>query len=134
MKNALFCFAIISAFVSSAINFGPNNSAFAQSWNTTPNAFGGGTTTTGPGGTYRTTPNAFGGGYTTTGPSGTYRTTPNAFGGGTTTTGPSGTYRTTPNAFGGGYTTRRQTADQEHNDSTFLETFFRNTKKDPTER
>ena len=64
MKKVFFL-AVLSIFLLSLGVFSYSDIASAQTYRTTPNPFGGGTTTRGPSGTYRTTPNPFGGGWTT---------------------------------------------------------------------
>jgi hypothetical protein len=65
MKKLIFCLGIIVALVCGSTVFSFNHNASAQTYRTTPNPYGGGTTTRGPSGTYRTTPNPYGGGTTT---------------------------------------------------------------------
>ena len=63
-KIITYVFALL-AFCHGYTAFSLNHFVSAQTYRTTPNLFGGGTTTRGPSGTYRTTPNRFGGGHTT---------------------------------------------------------------------
>ena len=66
MKKLVFCLGVTIAIALGTFVFSVNNNVSAQSYNTTPNTFGGGTTTRGSNGsTFRTTPNTFGGGYNT---------------------------------------------------------------------
>jgi len=65
MKTLIIFVGVAIAIVFGASAISVTNNAYAQTWTTTPNTFGGGTTTRGSNGSiYTTTPNTFGGGST----------------------------------------------------------------------